>query len=240
MTIPKRIFYVWGAGEPLKEQAAFCIQTWKDNLPDYDIIQIDEDSTEYFNFRKELESNRWFKTVYDKKMWAYVADYIRIKTLFDNGGIYLDTDVTVVKSFDDVLDNPAFVGMQDSSLDGWRDLVEPAILGSEQHNYFLGQIVQFYDTDIWTKPIYSMPDIFNHFLESFCPMPFPKKEQQQILKFTDITIYPEKYFIPFRYSKDFKPWYIKDETHTVHWWNASWLKPETLDFLKNKHKGVQN
>lgn len=64
-------------------------------------------------------------------MWAYVADYVRIKVLYDNGGIYMDTDVTCVKNFDDFLNLPAFVGMQNERY------VEPAILGSVEGNQLL-------------------------------------------------------------------------------------------------------
>lgn len=234
--IPKNIFYVWGVNEPLKDSVKKYIATWKEKLPDYQIIQIDESCDTVFHFKKELESNRWFRTVYDKKMWAYVADYVRIKTLYECGGIYFDTDVEVVKAFDeDMLKNPAFVGIQDSSADGTFDYVEPAILGSQKGNLFLKKILSFYDELIWKEKIYTMPEIFAYFLEGYGIYPFPRKENQQIIRLPDITIYPEEYFIPFRYKTDFSPHCITSKTKTIHWWGGSWVNSSNLNFLKNKH-----
>ena len=115
--IPKRIFYVWGVNDPKKRDVLACMQSWRQNCPDYEIIEINEKSKKYFDFQKELTNNKWFKTVYERKMWAYVADYVRIKTLYENGGIYLDTDVTVIKKFDKFLNDPAFVGMQRNNIE---------------------------------------------------------------------------------------------------------------------------
>lgn len=233
--ILKRIFYVWGANEPKKVSVLACMQSWRQNCPDYDIIEINELTTEYFNFQKELEDNRWFRTVYDRKMWAYVSDYIRIKVLYDNGGIYLDTDVSVIKPFDSFLSDPLFVGMQDSSCDGADDLTEPAILGGQKGNKFLEEVYHFYDNDIWNEPIFTMPQIFKHFLSKRnCPE-FSEKNKQKIIRLGDIYIYPERYFIPFRYRGLYTPNCVENDTHTIHWFNGSWVKPDVTHFLQNKH-----
>jgi mannosyltransferase OCH1-like enzyme len=81
-------------------------------LPDYEIIEMNERSG-YFNLKKETENNLWLKTVYDLKLWAYISDYVRLKVLYEYGGIYLDTDVTVYKDLMPLLeDNTAFIGME--------------------------------------------------------------------------------------------------------------------------------
>lgn len=241
MTIPKKIFYVWGANESKRFDVDFCIKTWQRVMPDYEIIEINEDSKEYFDFQKELRNNKWFRTVYERKMYAYVSDYVRIKTLYDNGGIYLDTDVTTLKNFDCFLEEPAFVGMQDNDEDGDRhSLVEPAILGSVKHNEFLKKVLDFYKEDsidnIWNKKIYNMPDIFNFLLEqNYEKQIYPARAKQNIIKYNNISIYPEKYFIPYRYTETFSLKCLTPETYTVHWFGGSWLKPEVIHFLENKH-----
>lgn len=236
MAIPKRIFYVWGANEPKRPDVDWCINTWRFTMPDYEIIEINENSTEYFNFQKELSENKWFRTVYDRKMYAYVADYVRIKTLYDNGGIYLDTDVTTIKSFDVFLEEPAFVGLQ-SDKDITNDIVEPAILGAKKGNEFLGQVKDFYSQDIWSLPIYNMPQIFGHFIKiNFGNFVNRPREEQEIVRYNSLTIYPERYFIPFRYGERFVPKCIKEDTYSIHWFGASWIKPEIIFFLENKHK----
>ena len=238
--IPKRIFYVWGVNDPKKRDVLACMQSWRQVCPDYEIIEINEDSKKYFDFAQELKSNRWFRTVYERQMWAYVADYVRIKTLYENGGIYLDTDVTIVKPLDKFLKDKAFVGIQDSKRDGWQNYVEPAILGACKGNAFLKKILDFYDenskVNIWNVNFYTMPEIFQYYLEeTYKPQDYPVKAEQKIIPYKDITIYPERYFIPFRYKKIFTPECVKKDTHTIHWFGGSWLDPDILYFLENKH-----
>lgn len=234
--IPRRVFYVWGANEPKRPEVQRCINSWLKYLPYYEIVEINENSTNYFNFQTELKSNRWFRTVYNRKMWAYVADYIRIKALYDNGGIYFDTDVSVLKNMDKFLNNQAFVGIQMSSIDGTGDWVEPAICGARRGNKLFGQIVDFYNEKIWTEPIYTMPQIFNYFLRRYDIFPFPEKQNQEIIHLPEITLYPERYFIPYRFRSKYTDDCIEPDTHTVHWWGGSWVKPAVLHFLQNKSK----
>ncbi len=231
-TIPKQIFYVWGANEPLKPDVEKYIATWKKHLPDYKIIQIDESNKTYFDFEKELRENKWFRTVYERKMWAYVADYVRIKVLFEHGGIYFDTDVKILKNFDKFLKEPAFVGMQS------EEYTEPAILGSKPKNPLFQKILEFYNQKIWEEPIYNMPKIFKYFLkdEGINYSNFPEKSKQKIIKLKNITIYPERFFIPYRDNEQFSENCIEDDTHSIHLWNGSWVKPQILYFLDNKHK----
>ncbi len=236
MTIPKRIFYVWGANEPKRIDVDLCIKTWKYAMPDYEIIEINENSTEYFNFQEELKNNKWFRAVYVRKMYAYISDYVRIKTLYDNGGIYFDTDVTTIKSFDKFLNEPAFVGLQ-SDKNIKHDIVEPAILGAEKGNPFIKDVLEFYNTAIWDLPIYNMPQIFGYCMKkNFGDFPNKPKSKQEIVRYSTISIYPERYFIPFRYCERFVPKCIEEDTHAIHWFGASWVKPEILAFLGNKHK----
>lgn len=235
--IPKRVFYVWGENDAPKPDMWLNIQTWRDKLPEYEIIEINEGSTQYFNFKKELEENSWFREVYNRKMWAYVSDYVRIKTLYENGGIYFDTDVCVLKNLDEFLSEPAFVGIQGNSTDTTYDWVEPAILGSKKGNPLLEKILKFYDSKIWTEPIYMMPQIFQYFLKKeYSIDKFPAKDKQEIIKLPEITIYPEKYFIPYRLNQKFNTNCIEPETHTIHFWNGSWNTPRRRFFLKNKHR----
>jgi mannosyltransferase OCH1-like enzyme len=229
--IPKRIFYVWGVNDVKKRDVNVCIQTWHQVMPDYEIIEINEDSNKYFYFQKELCDNKWFRAVYQRGMWAYVADYVRIKTLYEHGGVYFDTDVSAVRTLDKFLNDPLFVGMQNTNL------VEPAVLGAKKGNPFLGEILSFYDKRIWEEPVYTMPSIFAEFLRAKYELSeFPEKNEQEIIHKEDIFIYPERYFIPFRYGSTFIPECVKEDTHTIHWFGASWIKPEIWSWLDNKHR----
>lgn len=232
--IPKRIFYVWGANEPKGKAELMCLYTWYQQLKDFEIIEINENSTEYFNFKEELKNNKWFKTVYDRKMWAYVADYIRIKALYDNGGVYFDTDVMVIKDLSPLLGNPAFVGIQS------YDRTEPAILGAEKGNSFLKQILDFYGDEIWHSDLYKLPDIFKHFLEiNYGKQGYDFDNiDDKVRQYKDITLYPRKYLIPLTpaqiRNEDIRT--VFEDTYTIHWYKGSWSKPEIFYFLENKNK----
>lgn len=235
--IPKRIFYVWGAGEKKKRDVNLCILSWKEKMPDYEIIEINEDSVEYFNFQEELKRNKYFKAVYDRKMYACATDYIRLKVLYEHGGIYLDTDVCALKSFDKFLEEPAFTGIEGNTQDTDFDWVEPAILGAQKGNPFLKQIIDFYDNEIMNTPLSMLPEIFMIFLKkNYGIEKFPSKKDQEIIRLKDITLYPEKYFIPYRFNQEFNFECLEEDTHTIHLWGASWNNSYTRFFQKNKHK----
>ena len=102
MSIPKVIHYCWfGKGEmpPLTKK---CLKSWKKYCPDYKIICWNEE-----NF--DVSQNRYMCEAYEAKKWAFVSDYARLKIIYDQGGIYLDTDVELFKSLDLIRDNNAIV-----------------------------------------------------------------------------------------------------------------------------------
>ena len=113
MMVHKKIYYCWFGGEkPTK--VLECINNWKEKLPDYEIIEINDKNNELFDVEKECQNNLWFKTCYENKMWAYVADYARLKVLYERGGVYFDTDITVEKDITDLLaKNKLVLGWED-------------------------------------------------------------------------------------------------------------------------------
>ena len=103
--ITKTIHYCWfGRGE-LPEKAKQCIESWKKFCPDYEIKEWNED-----NF--DMNSCAYVKEAYEAKKWAFVSDYARFEILYKYGGLYFDTDVELVKSFDDIVSKGTFMGLQ--------------------------------------------------------------------------------------------------------------------------------
>lgn len=90
MSIPKIIHYCWFGGKPLPEEAKCFIDTWKKYCPEYHIQQWNEN-----NF--DINQNQYCREAYAAKKWAFVADYVRLKVLYEYGGIYMDTDVEIKK-----------------------------------------------------------------------------------------------------------------------------------------------
>ena len=105
--IPKTIHYCWfGRGEKPK-LAQKCIDSWKKYCPDYSIIEWNED-----NF--DIESTPYTRYCYKNKKWAYLSDYVRLAVVYQNGGVYFDTDVELIKSIDSLLCNDIFLALEDS------------------------------------------------------------------------------------------------------------------------------
>ena len=105
-SIQKVIHYCWFGGKPLPESAKKCIQSWKRFLPDYRIIRWDEN-----NF--DVKSCIYSKEAYEKGKYAFVSDFARLKILYEEGGLYFDTDVELIKPIPSEYLEYGFLGKQD-------------------------------------------------------------------------------------------------------------------------------
>lgn len=105
MSIPKVLHYCWFGGAPKPKNIQNCIRSWKKYCPDYEIIEWNEQ-----NF--DVSQSLYTRQAYDARRWAFVADYARLKILYEQGGIYMDTDVELLRPLDDLLAYPAFFGFQ--------------------------------------------------------------------------------------------------------------------------------
>ena len=225
--IPKRIFYVWGYGEPKSRLANICIENWRDKLSDFEIIELNEKSKEWFDFDAEYANNLWFKTVYDLKMWAYVADYMRVKAVHDHGGIYFDTDVIAYKDFSPLLQHKLFIG------NCLNNIPEMAVFGAEKGHLLLKAMIDFYQDEIWKSPDFIITQIFKKTLKKVYNL---EPNLEKIVQNEDVIIYPPPYFNPLHFDMEFSHDLIKPETYSVHWMGASWHSKKNLFFLSNKHR----
>lgn len=131
MKIPKIIHYCWfGRGE-YPELVRFCMDSWQKNLPDYKLQIWTED-----NF--DVNSLRFTREAYQRRKFAYVSDYARLQALYQYGGIYLDTDVEVLRSFDELLIEESFMGFEDNE---W---LSTAVIGSVASAPWLDHIMGYY------------------------------------------------------------------------------------------------
>lgn len=223
--IPKRIFYVWGFGEQKTRDVQICIQSWRNVMPDYEIIEINEQSKRYFDWQAELKRSKFFRVMYKNRLWAFMADYIRLRVLYENGGIYCDTDIQTIKSLNKFLENPAFVGLQNLAY------TEPAILGAHAKNEFLRKVLDFYENDFWNLPIYTIPQIFQHILAT--EYGIKQYDITNVLNTPDLCIYSKDTFIPF--IPDGNIHTLSNNTYTIHWFKGSWVRKSVLEWLEHKH-----
>lgn len=226
MTIPKTIYYCWFGGEK-PQKVLDCIKNWQEQLTDYKIVEINEHNTELFNVEKECENNLWFKTVWENKMWAYVADYARLKVLYERGGVYFDTDITVEKDITELLNkNKLVLGWEDKKSINFA----VGIVGSK--NPLIKEMIDFYNKEIWYSKLYTIPHIVTYVLKKH----YKLKSSAEITENNDILILPQEYFYPLPIGIKEKTDFVTDNTYTIHWWEASWAKSNIDYFMRNKHK----
>ena len=107
--IPKVIHYCWFGGGKIPEQNKIWMSSWKKYCPDYEIIEWNESNY-------GISKNQYMKEAYENKKWGFVPDYARLDIIYQYGGIYLDTDVEIIKNLDELLYQDAFVGIDGSKI----------------------------------------------------------------------------------------------------------------------------
>jgi len=206
--IPKKIHYCWfGNGEktPLIQN---CILSWKKHLPEYEIKEWNES-----NF--DVHINPFVKSAYASKKWAFVSDYARVHALFQEGGIYLDTDMELKQNLNIFLQNRAFTGFET------KGIVLTAIWGAEKGHSWPKKVLDYYDS---LPELITDPNTFyiSKLLESDFGLKVNQDITQQIKE--GICIYPSSYF-----CMDLEP------NYATHHFDGSWLtSKQTYKSLVNK------
>jgi len=159
--IPKIIHCCWLSGDPLPELYQQCVDSWKKIMPDYEIMLWDMK-------RFPVNEVLFVKQACEAKKWAYAADYIRMFALYNYGGIYLDMDVFVYRSFDPFLIHSAFSSVEFNAKHFYKSIkkeqnieklkgiaIEAAVLGAEKEHPWIKDILNFYqDREFINQPQY--------------------------------------------------------------------------------------
>lgn len=224
--IPKKIHYIWLGAGTHPNLMDICINSWKEKLCEYEIIEWNEERLDFFNL---IEKNSFLKECYKRKLWAFLSDYFRIKVLFEEGGIYLDTDMQIIKNLDIFLKEDFFIGAESSKV------ISAGIIGVVPRHPLMKKILDFYENDILNEPIFTIPDIITKILKS----EYKFEMSSEITRITDkMIIYPPKYFYPYHFTEEFRYECIGESTYGIHWWGKSWGQKKDLSklyFLEFKH-----
>lgn len=205
----KKIHYCWFGGKKLPNSVKKCIKTWKEKLPDYEIIEWNES-----NF--DINICPFVKEAYENKKWAFVSDYARIFALYKEGGIYFDTDVKIIKDISHVTDKDMFLGYEDSGFVG------TAVIGvKEKENKYVKEILDYYNKlDGFNPDImynYANPVIITKTLKKYNS--YINEEGIEIFD-NCVYIYPRDYFFPLSYNYAERE--FTENTCMVHLFNATW------------------
>lgn len=129
--IPKIIHYCWFGTNKIPKDIQFFISTWKKYCPDYEIKEWNEN-----NF--DVNQNLYCKEAYEAKKWAFVSDYVRLKVLYDYGGIYMDTDIEVCKSFNDLLIYNSCLGFEAETR------IQTGVIAACKNNEWIKMLLLYY------------------------------------------------------------------------------------------------
>jgi mannosyltransferase OCH1-like enzyme len=206
--IPKKLHYCWFGGAPEDALTRRCIETWSRWMPDWQIKRWDE--------RNSCLHFRFMRTTQRLGRWAKMSDLMRLLAIYFEGGIYLDTDVEVLKPLDDLLQLPAFLALESED-----PMANNAVFGAERgHPFVLQCIRSLLRRCDGTEPANSSgPLVITRVLRarglrSYC-------EQPQVLG--DVTVFPKQYFYPFNFREKFSPECVTPDTYAVHWWAKRWV-----------------
>lgn len=205
--IPKIIHYCWFGGNEKSDTIKKCIASWKKYLPEYEIMEWNEETF-------DLYSNLYVEQAYTARKWAFVSDYVRLYALYHHGGLYMDTDVEVLKPLDEFLDAPAFTGFES------KDSPITAIFGAEKHNAIIRELLEDYNDRCFLRPDGSFDLKTNTaaITERFLTMGI--KPNGKLQKLEGIHIYPAIYFCPNNLTRIWdKP---SARSYTIHHFEGSW------------------
>jgi hypothetical protein len=130
--IPKKIHYCWLSGDAYPPLVQKCMDSWRKHLPDYELVLWDKQKC------GEIMDFPWVKEAFERRKYAFAADYIRLYAVYHNGGIYLDSDVEVLKNFDELLKEPSFIGFE------FLQSLEAGIFGAHKYSTWIKPILDYY------------------------------------------------------------------------------------------------
>ena len=209
--IPKIIHYCWFGGNPIPEKFQEYINGWKKFCPDYEIIEWNEKNY-------DINKNKYMRQAYDAKKWGFVPDYIRKDVIYEYGGIYLDTDVEVIKNLDDFLYQDGFCCFESDYINFGSGF------GAKKHLPIIKILrdmyddLEFYFDDV--KTVVTGPMNETAKLEEY-----GLNNNGQYQKIAGLTVYPRDVLSGTnQYTGE--P-YITKNTYTLHHYAASWYDEDT-------------
>ncbi|WP_366161288.1 glycosyltransferase [Bacillus infantis] len=220
--IPKVIHYCWFGGNPLPDLAKKCIESWGKYCPDFEIRQWDES-----NF--DINCNQYVKEAYDSQKWAFVSDYVRLKIVYEYGGIYLDTDVELIKSLDDLIEYEGFMGFENSV-----HINTGLGFGAKKYNRIIKAMLDDYNDISFIKKD-----------GTFDLTPCPIRNTNTLIKtgllsngtkqiIDNIVFLPREYMCPINYETG--KMRITDITYSIHHFDESWHTESEKQWQSKKRK----
>lgn len=215
--IPKRIHYCWFSGRPIPETLKYCMDSWRRFCPDYEFIRWDEGNY-------DIHKNRYVEQAYEQEKWGFVPDFIRLDVLYRYGGIYLDTDVELIRNLDELLYQPAFCGVEK-----WGTVNFGGCSGAQAGNSIVKEMLEARKHALFIRGDGSQNLTACGYYETR-PLLFhglQLNNQTQTIADGAMTVYASEFFHPFDYMSGITR--ITENTFSVHHFSGTWLGEEAME-----------
>lgn len=213
--IPKVIHYCWFGGGKKSELIEKCIASWRKFCPDCEIVEWNESNY-------DVSKNKYMYQAYQEKRWGFVPDYARLDIIYNHGGIYLDTDVELIRNIDNLFDGDGFMGFESTPGQSEKCFVNTGQgFGAPAHNEIIKKMRDLYENlefvnsdgtlNLQPSPFYNTMALMQEGLK--------QKNVMQIIG--KVTVYPADYMCPIDWRT--QKCTITSNTISIHHFNASWL-----------------
>ena len=221
--IPKIIHYCWFGESELPDYLNKYIEGWRVLCPEYEIVQWNETN---FDFSKY----RYSKEAYENKQWAYVSDVARLEAIYEHGGIYLDTDVEMLKKFDSLLKYRAFIGAEDK-----YDLNTGAAFGAErQHPFVYENLMEYKDLPLIIEEKYNKLTCVE--ITTRVMRRHGYRKANKIQNIYEVQIFPTDFFSPMKLSNNKIT--ITENTYSIHRYTTNWKSRSKLSKIVSRKSVV--
>lgn len=216
--IPKILHYIWFGNNPLTPLAEQCLVSWQEHMPDWTIMRWDESNFEI------AVAPQYLRQAYEARKFAFVSDYVRLWALEQYGGVYVDTDVKVLRSYEPLLNDTAFVGLEESK----AHLPGTCVMGCEPHCQWVRDMLALYDNISFLKPDGSLDMTTN--VERMGAVMLKELmnegvkdekywKQNQYIEKWGLRIYTHDYFSPITSTRVMRK---TKNTYSIHYFAESW------------------
>lgn len=208
--IPKIIHYAWfGGDEP--EFVQKNVAHWKELCPEYEIIKWNEKNY-------DIKKNRYMFQAYERKQWGFVSDYLRLDVVNQYGGIYLDTDIEMIKKPDELLYQDCF-GCVDASL----TMNSGSGFGARPHSTMITKHLEYYEKLAFVKTNGALDKTSCNTHSFRLLSKYGVRIDNKLQKVLDMWIYPMIFQGADQHNKIRR---ITDQTFWIHYGNMSWFKKD--------------
>lgn len=220
------IHYIWFGNNSLSSLAEQCLASWQVHMPDWQYMRWDESNFDI------AAAPLYVRQAYEAKKYAFVSDYVRLWALEKYGGVYMDTDVEVIKSFNPLLSDAAFIGFEESNV----HLSGTCVMGCEPHCRWVQDMLALYNDISFVKPDGSfdmttnvqrmgeimLKELKNERMREFWEVgvkDWKYWEKNQYIEKWGLRIYTHDYFSPITSTRVMQR---TNNTYSIHYFAGSW------------------